>query len=582
MAALVVLFHGWPLVAADGLLDRPEELAAKVDELFSPWNRPDVPGCAVGIVRDGKLIYSKGFGTANLEDQAPNTPQTIFEIASASKSFTCACLSLLMDQGKVHPDDELSRFVPQMHKFEPPVRVGQMVQCRTGLWEPFHLMPLLGLQNLPIQSPYGEADVLTALTGQKRLPFEPGSQFRYGSGDYFLLGQIIKRVSGKSLDEFARENLFRPLGMTRTFYDEYPARVVPGRAVGHLRENGVWHQWRGNGYWVGGGGVNTCVEDLARWDANFYDSRLPKGKYMDEFIREGTLLGNRHVLDADAYLKYVQPPKAQNSPAGQYRGLKRIQFTGGSFGMSAAVSRFPERRFTAICLSNSDELSPFTKTRELADLVLADRLQPMPKSATDDESKEPVQLPRAELENKVGAYRLVDEGRIWKVEIVDGDLQVVDPIKKAHKLIPLSATRFLPSPDGRFYKSARFSFHRANVDEPYSMILESNEGGFHEVIEFRPVELVDPKSNLLNEYAGEYFSDELSANYRFMIKDGALWLRVGSRPWEQLDPTVADEFIPHVRTLPDNRIISFQRENGRVIGFTIAFWRVKDVRFDKR
>ena len=115
------------------------------------------------------------------------------------------------------------------------------------------------------------------------------------------------------------------------------------------------------------------------------------------------------------------------------------------------------------------------------------------------------------------------------------------------------------------------------------MTLESNENGFREVIEFRRVELTDLAPEKLIDYAGEYFNDELAATYRLTVKDGALWLRVGSRRWERLDPTVSDEFIPHIRTPHDNRIITFRRDSDhRVVGFSIAFWRVKSVDFKKR
>src|SRR5262249_14443276 len=131
-------------------------LAAQVDQLFAKCNSFASPGCAVGIIRNGKLIYSKGFGSANLDHEAPNTPQTIFEIASASKSFTCAFLALLMDQGKINPKDDLRKFVPEMHPFDSPVRIEHMIHCHTGLWDNFHVMPLAGWDNLPSQSPYSE------------------------------------------------------------------------------------------------------------------------------------------------------------------------------------------------------------------------------------------------------------------------------------------------------------------------------------------------------------------------------------------------------------------------------------------
>ena len=99
------------------------------------WNRRDTPGCAVGIVHRGQVIYRKGFGSANLEYQVPNTPQTVFEVTAVSQSLTCVCLAMLMDEGKISPEDDLRKFVPEMHPFDPPIRIQDMVRCRTGLWD---------------------------------------------------------------------------------------------------------------------------------------------------------------------------------------------------------------------------------------------------------------------------------------------------------------------------------------------------------------------------------------------------------------------------------------------------------------
>jgi hypothetical protein len=115
------------------------------------------------------------------------------------------------------------------------------------------------------------------------------------------------------------------------------------------------------------------------------------------------------------------------------------------------------------------------------------------------------------------------------------------------------------------------------------MTLESNENGFREVIDFQRVNLVDPSPDELNEFVGEYFSEELSATYRLAVKEGRLWLRVGSRHWERLDATVRDEFTPHVRTPHENRIITFRRDkNQHVVGFSISFWRVKNIEFKRK
>src|SRR5439155_19355816 len=176
---------------------------------------------------------------------------------------------------------------------------------------------------------------------------------RYSSGDYFLLGIIIKRLSGSALREFARQRVFEPLGMKRTLFDDDPTRIVEQRAVGHHKPRGDdWRLWRPTTTWVGGGGLTSCVDDLVAWDRNFANNNLPKGKYLDEFLREGSLLDNRYCLDVDAYLKETDPEARRDSPAGQYRGLRRRQFTGGAWGLSTAMTQFPDESWTFICLSN--------------------------------------------------------------------------------------------------------------------------------------------------------------------------------------------------------------------------------------
>ena len=166
----------------------PADFTARVDGLFAKWNRRDSPGCAVGIVHRGQVIYSKGFGSANLEYRVPNTPQTVFEVASFSKSLTCVCLALLMDEGKISPDDDLRKFVPEMHPFDPPIRIRDLVRCRSGLWDQVALPILVGWENRALQHPHTEADFLSLLAGQKTLPFPPGSQYRIQQRRLFPAG----------------------------------------------------------------------------------------------------------------------------------------------------------------------------------------------------------------------------------------------------------------------------------------------------------------------------------------------------------------------------------------------------------
>jgi CubicO group peptidase (beta-lactamase class C family) len=208
---IVVLFAFFSTVRGDQPSSQSRtDLESQIDALFAKWNRPESPGCAIGVVERGELIYSKGFGSANLDYQMPNSPQTDFEVASFSKSFTCACIALLMDEGKISPDDDLRKFVPEMHPFDPPIRIRDLVRCRSGLWDQVSIPILVGWENAPLQHPHTEADFFSLITGQKVLPFQPGTKFAYSSGDYFLLGLIVKRISGQSFPQFAKRRIFEP------------------------------------------------------------------------------------------------------------------------------------------------------------------------------------------------------------------------------------------------------------------------------------------------------------------------------------------------------------------------------------
>jgi hypothetical protein len=460
-----------------------------------------------------------------------------------------------------------------------------MVRCRTGLWDQIAVPALVGWENAPLQYPYTEADFLSLLAGQKTLPFKPGSQYRYSSGDYFLLGLIVKRVSGQSLAEFARKRVFEPLGMTRTFFEEDPTQVVEQRAVGHYKRVGdAWHLWRPTAYMVGGSALKTCVEDLCRWDQNFAHNRLPGGKYLDEFFREGTLLGNRPCLDADASLKENDPEARRASPPGQYRGLRRRQFTGGAWGINAAMARFPDQEFTVICLSNNNDIASWKMTQRIADLALGDRLAPpAPRAPAPAASELPtVELKEAELRDKVGAYRTKSTGFIWRITLRDGALRLTDQFHATCPLRPLSATRFHPEGPG-FSPTTQLVFSRPAAGSPWSLTSEWDLPDNKGRLEFQAVEVVDPTPDQLKEYAGRYESDELAATYRLAVRDGRLWLRVNSRRWEALDATVHDEFV-HMQEPADIRIITLLRnEKGEVTGLSIDIGgRLRGVRFTKR
>ena len=564
---------------------------AQVDALFTEFaETPDQPGGAVGIVRDGELVYSRALGMAHLEHGVPNTTSTRFEIMSASKAFTSACIALLMDQGKIYPEDDIRKFLPELHAFDPPVRIRHMLRCESGLWASVHIMPLAGWENLPRSGTYLKQDLLAVLSGQQTLPFQPGADFQYSSSDFFLLGLVVERVSGQTLAEFAKAHLFGPLGMRDTYFQEDPGRVVKQRAVGHYRDRfrwssdvvgdaEAWRLWTNQGYWTGGAGVHTTVMDMVCWDRAFRSGNhaLPQGEHMDEFLSTGTVLGNRFVVDLDAHRKHVER-ELENPVAGQYRGLKRIQFTGGAWGTSFCFARFPDHDLTAFCLSNSDELSAFGTVRDIVDICLADSLEPLEERSTAEQE---VALTPVALRACVGTYRGARGRPIWRVDVREGVLTLTDHLGRSSPWIAVSPSRFRPEGEHPLGDGARLEF-KQDSDGGRTLVVSSRDRDFIWDEQYLGVELAVPTPDELQAYSGTYLSRELGSIYRFRVAEGQLQVRLGSRRWEPLVPTVADEFMP-ARIHPyDQRVISFHRNaEGEVRGMKIAFWRVHGVAFEK-
>lgn len=550
-----------PLAQADEVADKAN--AAKLDSLFETWSKPDSPGCAMGIVRNGKLIVARGYGMANLDDDVPITPKSVFEVASMTKSFTCVCLALLMDQGKLSPDDDIHKFVPEMPRYDPPITIRHLIRCEDGLRDYWHLMQLAGWN---IDDAWTEKDMFALITGQKAPTFRPGSRFAYNSSGYLLLVRAMERITGQLLARFADENVFRPLGMTSTCLDDDPGRVTKHRVVGYdVMPDGRTRRWMMNSNVVGAGGLKTTVEDLFKWDQNFYANRLPDGPYVREFLRTGTLLDNRNVLDVN--------------PAERYRGLKRMAFTGGVPGFVAGFVRFPEQKFSIICLSNDGiRIQPWTLALRIADLYLADQMQEPVKRQVPAPKYEFVDLAESELIDKVGAYRMHGTRMIWGVSVVEGKLALTDRLGKTHRLEAVSPTRFRALES--LHKGARTLVFERRSDKRFNMRLDGDDGS---KVEFEPIELVRPETKLLSEYAGQYYNPELKAPYTFSVRDGGLFLQVNNHRHERLDPTTADEFIPQLRTPDDGRIITFVRDGEkRITGLTIELWSIKGMTFDKR
>ncbi len=214
-----------------------ESLRQQTDAVFARWDRPDVPGCAVGIIHDGELVYSRGFGSANLEHIIPITSATVFDIASTSKQFTAACIALLAETSRLGLDDNIRRHVPELPDLGHVITLRHLLYHTSGWRDYLTLLDLAGYREADYTS---DAEVMAFLTRQRGLNFTPGERYDYSNTGYYLLGGVVERVSGQTLADVCPRQHFCPAG-----YDPY---LVSGRSYAHRPRPGDGLQPSGRGW----------------------------------------------------------------------------------------------------------------------------------------------------------------------------------------------------------------------------------------------------------------------------------------------------------------------------------------------
>jgi CubicO group peptidase (beta-lactamase class C family) len=541
-----------------------DEIGRQVDRIFAQWDRPASPGCALVVVRDGAIVYKRGYGMANLEHSIPMSPTSVMDTASVSKQFTAMCIAMLAEQGGISLNDDIRKYLPEIPAYQNPITISHLIHHTSGLRDYLTLMSIAGMRD---DDYYTDAEVLDLLARQKELNFKPGEQFLYSNSGYFLLGQIVKRVSGKTLRQFADEHIFRPLGMKNTrFYDNH-TEIVKDRATGYapLKAGGFRIDVTTLDM-VGDGNVFTSAEDLYLWDQNFYHNKLGRGD--QELIK---LVETPGVLNSGEKTNY-----AFGLATGEYRGLKVIEHGGAFVGYRAMIKRFPEQRFTVICLCNLSSMNPSTLANRVADVYLAGQLAPDPAEAASaaNASTKFIDLPEAELREKVGAYRNPSTGVMWKVTLEHGKLTA----KVFGLTIQLAAVGRMEFKTANAPFDSLIRFERQAGGESFVMHVQT-EGQKPATLE--PVELVSPTAAELNDYVGDYFSEELQVSYRVLMQGGKLIVRHENPykdiPRNPLEPTLKDSF-----SLQGIGLTFVRGERNRVSGFLLDAGRVRNIRFVRK
>jgi CubicO group peptidase (beta-lactamase class C family) len=527
------------------------EQSKKVDEIFAKWDRTDSPGCALSVMQGGKIVYKRAYGMADLDHDVILTTDTPFHVASISKQFTAASIVLLEQGGKLSFDDDVHKYIPELPDFGAKITIRNLLHHTSGLRDQWDLLDLAGWRySLDLIT---NDDVMSVVVRQKALNFAPGSEYSYSNTGFTLLGEIVKRVSGKSLREFTTERIFVPLGMKDTHFRDDHAEIIKHQAYGYSKEKNGWELSVTNFDTVGATSLFTTVEDLALWDENFYTQKVGGPHFTETMLTHDALTNG----EKNSYAFGLVTEK--------YRGLDVVDHSGSDAGYRSDLLRFPAQHFSVAALCNAGDSGPSTLTQKVADVLLAGELKDS-EGAGGKAKPAFITLLPAQLNPKVGYYFETKSRMFRKLVVKDGGLgwDVGDEV------IPLHAVtndRFLI---GEYPAEMQFSPGKNGL---LSMKMGTPGEKMREFEQLAPYTLSDKQRA---EYVGNYRSMELDPLYRIVDENGKLILKRLKHDPQTLTAVAPDLFLAEIGA------IQFQREAKKnVVEMKVSTGRIRDLEFAK-
>jgi CubicO group peptidase (beta-lactamase class C family) len=330
-----------------------DERAAKIDALFQEYNRPNVPGASVIVIKDGKVLFKRAYGMADLEYKVPSTTSTNYRIASLTKQFTAMAIMILAERGKLSYDDHLTDLFPDFPQYGKTITIRNLLNHTSGLIEYGEVMPKDRTE------PLSDRDVLDLMKQQDHTYFTPGSQFRYSNTGYTLLALIVEKASGVPFAEFLKKNVFRPLRMNHTTFYRRDDHTDRHRAYGYTKQGDTFAKTDQSltSSILGDGSIYSSIDDLYNWDQALSINLLVSAKTLKQAFTPGASVDQSTGYGFGWFIE-------------NKRGMSLLWHGGNTIGFTGAIQRFPEQRFTVIVLANRNGAQLSEIVDKIEDLYL--------------------------------------------------------------------------------------------------------------------------------------------------------------------------------------------------------------------
>lgn len=535
-----------------------------IDQYFSPWNNNTTPGAAIAVEKEGKIIFKKGYGSAEPEYSIPITSQSVFHIASVSKQFTCFSILLLEKEGKLSINDDIRKYIPEVPDFGKTITLNHLMHHTSGLRDQWELLAIAGWR---LDDNITKDQVLRIVSHQKELNFNPGDEYMYCNTGFTLLAEVVARVSGMPFTEFTKKRIFEPLKMTSTLFYDDCEKLVKNRAYSYYIDSTGYKKSNLSYSIAGATSLFTTVEDLCRWSANFEN---PVAGDRDIINR----MNLRGVLNKGDTITY-----AMGQDIVSYKGLKMIVHGGADAGYRSILVRFPDQKLSVNVLSNLASFDPGDLAFRVADIYLKDKFVKVPDKKEQDNNKsaEPkkeesspvVKIAHEVLDSYCGQYE-VQPGVIATISLDGESLFVTAPELPKSPLYVISENDFEVKA-----ANARLSFikgDKGTIDR-MKVIMGGNEIMAMRLPDF------DPSKVNLQDFVGDYYSPELFTTYAVTVEGGKLVAKHFRTGNINLTISKPDSFTGDRWYFG---LVKFERnQSGIVNSFILSGGRVRHVKFEK-
>lgn len=536
------------ICTANTILAQNQDLIEqKVDSLIQTYHRPNGPGIAVSVSKDGEIIYKNQTGYANLEYMIPISDTTVFHIASISKQFTAFAALLLEKEGKLSLDDDIKKYLPELNELPYKITIRQLANHTHGLPNVHELVHLIGITPQDVLS---QQQMIRILLRLKQTNFVPGSKYQYNNTGFTLLAEIIQRVSGKTFSEYLKERIFEPLKMNHTLVLDNLGTIVKNKAYSYTQTEQGFEKIPFNFTLVGSSGINTTAQDLSLWAMNFHEPNPTiGGQAIFEKMKTPSHLNNGEKI-----------PYALGQEWKKYKGLDVIFHGGGDAGYRAYLLRIPKYNFSVVVMGNFESFNPLDISYNIVDLYLK-------KYQTQQALEQVPQYTTNELKKWEGNY-----------EIFPGNFFTLVAKNDSLYFQPFTSKETYPLP---VLSEKTFSFPYA----PHSKMEFTNKGlvwhfsDMAYLCKKASINLPDKANIDLNDFTGLYLNEELKTSYKLINKEGTL---IAIHPLNNdivLQPLAKDEFYSNQSFF--GRIKFIRNNENKIVGFKLSGQNLNKITFKK-